>query len=221
MNALKLCCLIAAAAALAFAQSQRGEWTLNRSDTSGRVHFSLQSRDDHHSFDSSSDWNVSDLHGLDLATAAKHDVQFSIVRDAGTIQAEGFVKDGEGAGLFTFEANPQYIQEMEALGFDGITPEQQLAFALHDVSFSYAREMKSLGIKGLDAHKLLACRIFHVDAAFVKELHDAGINVVEAGKLIAFRIHKITPQYIADLRAHGMRNLTADQLIALRIHGIE
>jgi|SRR5581483_124906 len=221
MNAIRLCSLIAATAALALAQNQHGEWTLGPCDTPGKIHFSLQSADDHRSFNSSSDWNISDLHGLDLSIAGKHDVHFTIARDAGSIEAEGFAKDGEGAGLYTFQANPQYIHQMETLGFPGITPEQQLAFALHDVSFSYAREMTSLGIQGLDAHKLLACRIFHVDAAFVKELHDAGINVVEAGKLIAFRIHKVTPQYIADLRAHGMHNLTADQLIALRIHGIE
>ncbi len=208
--------------ALVYGQTQNGEWTLSRSAVPGKIHFSMQSaRDGGHSFSTSSDWNVSELQGLDLTSPGKHDVHFTIARDAGNVEGEGFVRDDEGAGLFTFRANPQYSREMEALGFPGITDEKQMAFALHDVSLAYAREMKGLNLQGLDTNKLLACRIFHVDAAFVKELRAVGVNVPEAGKLIAFRIHRITPEYVEKLRAHGMQNLTADQLVRLRIYGIE
>lgn len=208
--------------AVAYAQTQNGEWTLSRSDVPGKIHFSLQSaRDREHSFSTSSDWNVSDLQGLDLATPGKHDVHFTIARDAGNFEAEGFVRDGEGAGLFTFRANPQYSLQMEALGFPGVTDEKLIAFALHDVTLAYVREMKGLNLQGLDTNKLLACRIFHVDAAFVKELRAAGVNVTGAGKLIALRIHRVTPEYVEKLRAHGMQNLTLQQLVTLRIHGIE
>ncbi len=206
----------------AYAQTQNGEWTMSRSDVPGKIHFSMESaRDGEHSFSNSSDWIVSDFQGLDLSTPGKHDVHFSIRRDAGVIEGEGFIRDGEGAGLFTFHANPQYNRDMEALGFSGLTEQKQMAFAVHDVSLAYAREMKSLGLQGLDARKLLTCRIFHIDAAFVKELRAAGLDVSDAGKLMALRIHRITPEYVEKLRAHGMQNLTIDQLVALRIHGIE
>ena len=243
--------ILAGAAFLANAQTQHGEWTAAPGDTAGKIRFSMESADgEGHSFSNSSDWNPADFQGLDLLTPGKHDVHFTIARDAGTVEGEGFARDGEAAGLYTFRPNPQYASQMAALGFPGVTPEKQMVFALHDVSLAYAREMKSLGIEGLDSHKLLACRIFHVDAEFIKELQSVGINVAGVDKLIAFRIHHVSPDYIKDLarlgyphpdpdqlialrihrvtpeyiekmRSHGMQNLTLDQLIRLRIHGIE
>ena len=232
-------------------QAQSGEWTIGRSSTPGKVRFTLESsRDQEHSFSSSSDWNVTDLQGLDWSTPGKHDVRFTIARDAGTFQGEGFVKDGEGAGLFTFNPNPQYGHEMEALGFSGVTEERLMGFALHDVSLAFARDIHAAGIDKMSADRLIAFRIHRVTPEFIKDLRDAGLNVTEPEKLIAFRIHRVspdlvkelarlgysnpkpeqlialqihrvTPEYIEKMRAHGMQNLTLEQLIRLRIHGIE
>lgn len=205
----------------AYAQTQNGEWTISGSEVPGKVHISFESaRDGEHEFSNSSDWNLSDFQGLDLATPEKHDVHFTLARDAGRLEAEGFARDGQGAGLFTFRANPQYSRDMEALGFPGITDERLFSFALHDVSLAYAREMKGLGLEGLDANKLLACRIFHVDAAFVNELRAAGVNVTSADRLIAFRIHKVTPDFIRDLRSAGLNVTDPDKLVAFRIHKV-
>ncbi len=220
MTALRLS-FVFSAAVLVCAQNQTGEWTLSRSDVAGKVHFSMESASDGHSFSNSSDWNVSDLQGLDLATPGKHDVHFTITRDAGAIDAEGFARESDGAGLYTFRPNPQYSREMESLGFPGVTSERQLAFALHDVSLAYARAMKGAGIDGLDARKLIAFRIHKVTPEYVKELERLGFPHPDPERLIALRIHRVTPEYIEKLRAHGVQNVTLDQLIALRIHGIE
>lgn len=177
--ARRVASLIAVAifATLASAQTQKGEWTLGPSGHPGKFRFTMESTNDHgHSFTSTSDWSISDFHGLDLSTLEKHDVHFTITRDAGTFEAEGFVCDGKGAGLYTFNANPQYVRDMAALGFTGITDEKQVAFALNDVSLAYAREMKGAGIHGLTADKLLACRALHIDAAFANEVRAAVVK---------------------------------------------
>jgi hypothetical protein len=207
------------------AQTQTGEWTLGRSnsqrpDTQGKVRFSLQSSRDSDHFSTSSDWNMSDFHGIDWSTSGKHDVRFTIARDAGTIECEGFLKNGAGAGLFTFNPNERYRGEMQSLGFTGISTGEQLAFAIHDVSLAFAREMKSLGIEGLDTDKLMAFRIHGVSSQFVNDLRTAGLNVNDADKLIAFRIHGVSPQFVKDLRAAGLNISDADKLIAFRIHGV-
>src|SRR6266516_1879525 len=98
------------------AQTQTGEWTLSRSDNASKVRFSLQSSRDGDHFSTSSDWNASDFHGIDWSTSGKHDVRFTIARDAGTIECEGFLKNSEGAGLFTFNSNSSYSSEMQSLG---------------------------------------------------------------------------------------------------------
>ena len=225
-----------------------GTWALDTADEPGRVQLTLQGsgRD---RFNTSSPWLLADLRGLDWAGAAKHDVHFTIQRDAGSIDCEGFVQDQRGSGLFTFTANPRYVAEMAKLGFS-FEDRQLLSATIFDVSFDFARAMKSAAVHGLDAGKLFAFRIHGVtpefirdlraaglEAAeasmliafrihgvtpeFVKDLHGAGVGITDEQKLVAFRIHGVTPQYIEGLRSRGMQNLTLDQLISLRIHGID
>ncbi len=199
-------------------------------------------------FTHGSDWNAADLKGLDLATAAKHDVRFTIARDAGTFEAEGFVSGAEGAGLFKFTPNSSYAANMAAAGFPGVEQEPQLGLALGDVSVAFAREMSALKIEGLDFRRLTAFRVHKVDAAYVKAMRAQGITATKARDLVAFRIHgvtpefagavraqgfaptdkqlvamrihSVTPEYISSLKARGMEKLTLDKVISLKIHGI-
>ncbi|MGA8029382.1 MAG: hypothetical protein WB992_19750, partial [Bryobacteraceae bacterium] len=151
--------LLAGFSSFCAAATQTGDWILRHSDTPGKIHFSVEgSQGRGHDFSNSSDCNSADFQGLDSSTPAKHDVRFTISRDAGEFVCEGFLRNGEGAGLFTFTPNAQYSHEMEALGFPGVTDEKQIGFALHNVSLAFAREMKGAGIEGLDTDKLLAFR---------------------------------------------------------------
>jgi hypothetical protein len=201
---------------------QTGEWTLSSSQNSGKVHFSLQgSRDGNDHFSHSSDWNTSEFEGLSWSAPGRHDVHFTIRRDAGVFDCEGVLRNSEGAGLFTFTPNPEYSRQIESLGYADFDPEKQMSFALFDVSYAFARDMKSLGIAGLDAQKLISFRIFHVDPAFVNAIKTAGLGTPSAEKLVAMRIHHVTPEYIQNMQARGLHDLTVDQLIKLRIHGID
>src|SRR2546429_7234681 len=87
------------------------------------------------------------------------------MRDAGRFECEGFVKDGEGAGIFHFIPDAKYAQEMKALGFEGIDGEKQWAMAVHDVSLKFAREIKARNLQGLDTDKLIAFKIHGVQPA--------------------------------------------------------
>ena len=204
---------------MAFGAVQNGSWSLGPSDQPGSVEFSLQSSGGNDHFNMSSSWKLADLRGLDWAAAAKHDVSFAIARDAGTVDCKGFVQDQHGAGLFTFQPNPQYRPEMAKLGFD-FDDREVFSAALFDVSFDFARAMKSAAVRGLDAGKLIAFRIHGVTPQFVRDLRGAGLEAADAGKLIAFRIHGVSPEFIRDLRSAGIDTADPDKLIAFRIHGV-
>jgi hypothetical protein len=204
---------------LALGAAQSGNWSVESSDQPGSVQFSLQSMQAGDHFSSSSAWKLVDLRGLDWATTAKHDVGFTITRDAGTIEASGFVQDQHGAGLFTFQPNPQYRPEMAKLGFD-FEDRELFSAAVFDVSFEFARAMKSAAVRGLDARKLLAFRIHGVTPQLVRDLRAAGLEAADADKLIAFRIHGVTPEFVNDLHSTGMKVTDEDELIAFRIHGV-
>jgi hypothetical protein len=203
----------------AAAATSTGTWTLDTADEPGKVQFSLQGSSPGDHFNTSSAWLLADLRGLDWPGAAKHDVHFTIQRDAGNIDCEGFVQDHRGSGLFTFKSNPQYAAEMAKLGFS-FEDRQFLSAAIFDVSFNFARAMQSAAVRGLDAGKLFAFRIHGVTPEFIRDLRAAGLEAADADKLIAFRIHGVSPEFIRGLRSAGIDTTDPDKLIAFRIHGV-
>src|ERR1700726_3605909 len=84
------------------AESRGGNWTMGKSSEAGKVEFALIER--HHGGNSSheSDWSMSAFIGVDFSKPGRRDVRFTISRDAGKIECEGFLNDGEGAGIFHF-----------------------------------------------------------------------------------------------------------------------
>jgi hypothetical protein len=209
---LALCPLIALGAI------DNGSWSLASAEQ-GKVQFSFLSSSEGHHFDTSSAWQLADLRGLDWTVAAKHDVHFTIMRDAGTIDCQGFVQDERGAGLFTFQQNQHYVQEMQKLGYS-FKDDDLFSAAIFDVSFEFVRALKNLAVQGLDAAKLLAFRIHGVTPEFVRDLRSAGLEANGADKLIALRIQGVSAQYIQALRGAGISTIDPDELMAFRIHGV-
>jgi hypothetical protein len=194
-----------------------GDWTISKADEAGKVEFSLIEH--HHGGMSNheSDWPASAFEGVNFSQPGRQDVHFVITRDAGKIDCEGFLNDGEGAGIFHFQPDANYPREMQALGFP-LDDQKQFDMAVEDVSLGFARQMKRESLSGLDADKLIAFRIFRVDAAFIDQVRAEGLKISDSDKLVAFRIHGVTPEMIHALhQAHYSPD--EDTLIALRIHG--
>ena len=257
MNSTKatLCALALCSLSLALSQAShaaddfKGSWTLMPSKETGKVRFGLIHLRDGGNSHHESDWPTSTFQGLDLNARGKRDVQFNITRDAGQLRCEGFLNDGEGAGIFHFTPDTKFVQALGALGFTGIDAEKQFAMAVHDVTVDFAKEMMGQNLSGLHSDQLIAFRIFAVTPQFIRELRAEGLSATTSDRLVAFRIHGVTPakiretrksglkpsedqliamqihgvtpEFIADLKLRGMHNLTIDQLVSLRIHGID
>jgi hypothetical protein len=210
-------CLLVAVVKNHAADVRSGDWTIRHSDEAGKVEFSLIEH--HHGGNSNheSDWLMSSFSGVDFSRPGRQDVRFTIARDAGKIDCEGFLNNGEGAGIFHFQPDPNYSGEMRKLGFD-VDDEKQYSMAVQDVSLEFARQMKNEHLTDLDTDKLIAFRIFRVDSAFIEDLRAAGLKISDSDKLVAFRIHGVTPQMIRSLHQAGY-SPDEDTLIAMRIHG--
>jgi len=199
------------------ADRRSGDWTIGKSEEAGKVEFSLIEHHQHGSSSHESDWPASSFQGVDFSKAGRQDVHFTIARDAGKIECEGFLNNGEGAGLFHFQSDPNYAREMQSLGFP-VDDEKQFSMAVQDVSLEFARQMKNEHLSELDTDKLIAFRIFRVDSAFIEALRAEGLKISDADKLVAFRIHGVTPQMVRSLHQAGY-SPDEDTLVAMRIHG--
>lgn len=201
------------------AESRTGDWTLSKSDEPGKVEFALMEHHQGHTSNHQSTWPASAFQGVDFSKPGRQDVHFTITRDAGKIDCEGFLNDGEGAGLFHFLPDTNYAREMQALGFPLDSDEdKQFSMAVQDVSLEFARQMKDEHLSGLDADKLMSFRIFRVDSAFIHALRSEGLQISDSDKLVAFRIHGVTPEMVRSLHQAGYKP-DEDTLIAMRIHG--
>jgi hypothetical protein len=210
-------CMLGAVAKSRAAESRSGDWTIRKSGEAGKVEFSLF---EHHAGGTSShesDWPVTSFIGVDFSNPGRQDVRFTLSRDAGKIECEGFLNNGEGAGIFHFQPDPNYLHEMNSLGF-AVDEDRQYNMAVEDVSLDFVRQMKGEQLTNLDTDKLLAFRIHGVDARFVEDLRAAGLKIFDSDKLVAFRIHGVTPQMVRFLRESGY-SPDEDLLVAMRIHG--
>jgi hypothetical protein len=194
-----------------------GSWAISKSDEAGKVEFALMEHRRDGSSNHQSSWPASIFQGVDFSKPGRQDVRFTIARDAGKIECEGYLNDGEGAGIFHFQPDANYPREMQSLGFT-VDEEKQFAMAVQDVSLAFAREMKSEHISDLDADKLIAFRIFGVDKAFIEALRAEGLKISDANKLVAFRIHGVSAQMVRSLHQAGY-SPDEDTLVAMRIHG--
>src|SRR5688572_17611453 len=72
-------------------------------------------------------------------------VQFQLKRDAGTFNFEGWFRQGNGSGHFTFTPNASFAAELNRQGFGKPNDDQLLSMALNDVGFNLINELKAQG----------------------------------------------------------------------------
>lgn len=200
---------------------------------------------------SSNGISLNELQGLtrQQATGARTDVNFRIVREAGTFQCEGFFQEGRGAGHWTLTPNQSFVSTMRSRGYENLSEDDLFSAALFDINIKaiedlkatgydrlsfeelveasifkvtgdFAREMKSAGFENLAFKQLVEARIFKVDSQYAKEVQGMGFGAQPFKTLVEMRIFKITPEFVSEMRSLNFDNLSLRQLIDLRIHKV-
>ncbi|HEY9405071.1 MAG TPA: hypothetical protein VIQ24_20635 [Pyrinomonadaceae bacterium] len=200
---------------------------------------------------SSNGISLGELQGLtrQQISAARTDVNFRLVREAGTFQCEGIFREGKGAGHWTLTPSQSFVSAMQSRGYDNLSEDDLFSAALFDINIKtiedlkaagydrlsfkqlveasifkvtgdFARELKSAGLENLSFKELVEARIFKVDAQYVKEVQAMGFERQPLKTLVEMRIFKITPEYIREMRSMGFANLTLKQLTEMRIHSV-
>jgi hypothetical protein len=216
------CCSLAAALGVQNTPSITGQWLIDGRPVDGKIQLTLQgNRGSFGHFSSSSTLPLDQLRGLSRGQmdSAGTNVKFEIVRDAGTFACEGYFKNGNGSGAFTFTPNQGFISGMQSLGYDGLSKEKVFAMALHDVTLSYARDLRGLGLDRVSSDQLIAMRIHRVAIEYVKAMKSLGYGELSPDNLVAMRIHDVSAEFAGELKTLGF-NCSIDQMVAMRIHGV-
>lgn len=166
-----------------------------------------------------------ELQGLTAAQFASTSgtpVRFRLVRDAGTIDCDGIVRQQRGTGDCRFAPNAAFAGELARRGVRRPTDEQQFQLALHDADLAVLDELKRQGYAMPTPDDLVETGIFGITFARLRALDGAGYRAGTVDKLVEMSIHGVTPEYIRDMAAIGpsYRRLPVDQLVEMRIHGV-
>jgi uncharacterized protein (UPF0335 family) len=174
------------------------------------------------SYTTSDDIARSELQGFpsDASSAAKVNVNFRIVREAGTFDCEGYFSAGKGAGFWTLTPNPNFISTMRARGYDNLTEEDLLRAALHNLTTKFIEDLKSVGYDRLEFRQLLRAASHEITPAYVRELQTAGYSGLSMDELIRARNHEIDSQYVKEVQAMGFDKQPLESLIRLKNHEI-
>ncbi|HVQ27945.1 MAG TPA: M56 family metallopeptidase [Vicinamibacteria bacterium] len=113
-----------------------------------------------------------------------------------------------------------YVKALGEAGYRNLTPEQLLSLRAQGVSAEYAREMKKQGMDGLSLSDLLSLRAQGVTSDYVAEMKGAGYDDLSVSKLLALRAQGVSGEYAAELKTLGYEGLSVNKLMALRAQGV-
>lgn len=173
-----------------------------------------------------SGFNYSDLQGLTREQTQNGNVNFRIVREAGTVECEGTFTNGKGSGTFRFTPNMSYVQGMKSRGFDfeksssrgsDSVEERLLSASLIDVTTSLADDLRSVGFGNLDIDDLFKAAIFKIDSKFMAEMKATGFPNLTMEDLVKARIFKIDADYVRQVNDMGFAEKDFEKLVKFRI----
>ena len=197
----------------------QGTWELRPAKAAGLVHLRVVERNNTHG----RDVPIASLEGLTEAqlSGAGGPVQFRITRDAGTLQFEGVLRNGVGAGTFSFTPNPAFPAELAKRGFARPTAREQYQLARADIGYAFLDELNRLGYAKPDTAGLVTAGQHGVDTTYLREMGALGYALGSLPPLVTLRDHGVTPDYVRGMAQEGYAKLPADTLRQARDHGVD
>ncbi|MBW3655420.1 MAG: M56 family metallopeptidase, partial [Gemmatimonadetes bacterium] len=123
-------------------------------------------------------------------------------------------------GMRAVGVNAEYIRQMRAAGYTGLSSDALISMRAVGVTPEYAREMNGLGWGRLTADELTGLRAVGVTTAWLADMRRAGVEVRSADEATGMRAVGVDAQFIAQMRALGFTRLSADDLTGMRAVGV-
>ena len=210
--------------ARAQAASYSGTWSAD-GVSNGTVHLRLDYRHadatGNEEWSESNDVPLSTLRGVnvsDFASSGEHK-GFTIVRDAGSMHADGWFARGSGSGSWTFEPSGSFRNDLARRGAGTPSEEQQFQLAMSGFKIATLDMLLKSGFERPSVNDLVAMGEHGVNEAYIEAAKNIPLRPKSIGTLIRMRDHGVDAKYAAQMLARDPK-LTSDDLIELRDHGV-
>jgi hypothetical protein len=203
-----------------------GQWTADVRDAAGeKIQFNFRSASDdgRNEFNYGRTMKLSDFQGLNIAdatSAAKTNVSFTIVREAGTIACEGTFSQGLGAGFWKFSPSASFVSAMSSRGYGNLTDSDLVRAAFNNLTIKYTDELRAAGFEKLTFDDLARAASHQITVAYINDLRGMGFNGLTMSDVIRASNHDIDRSFAGDMRSAGFVSLSLEDLIRLKNHDI-
>jgi hypothetical protein len=219
------CALLLASLAPALAEEYSGTWTLEHSSEPGSVQLGLRyqktTASGNQEWDESRSVSWSDLRGVTSADLDSNGVSksFSIVRDAGSFQAQGSLSRGHGAGVWTFAPSASFNDQLRRRGIGTADAHQQFELAMSGFQLGTLDQLLASGFQRPSVADLVSMVEHGVSDRYIQELRGVGLHPNSAQALIRLRDHGVGGSFAAAVMK-AFPGTTVDELVKLRDHGV-
>ena len=137
--------------------------------------------------------------------SAGSNVQFQLVREAGTFNCEGWFKDGKGSGHFVFSPSAAFSAELVRRGYPAPTEAQQFSLAMEDARIALLDELNAQGYDRPSLEGFVRMAQHGVTIDYAREMKSLGYMVKSTEMLTRMVDHGVTTEAIKDLDALGFK----------------
>jgi hypothetical protein len=161
---------------------------------------------------SSSIFQLSELKGLTKDMKG----EFTLTREAGTMNFEGKFEGNNGMGSYKFIADKNFTAAMAKEGVTVANESDIMVFFMVNVKVSYVKMLKKNGYKDIDKDQLIPLAALDVNEEYINSIKQSDIPDFDLDNLIPFKSMGIDKAYVDEIRQAGYKNITADNIIALK-----
>ena len=145
---------------------------------------------------------------------------FSITREAGTIDFTGRFEGNSGMGRYKFTGNKSFTDFLRTEGIDASEEEDLMAFFMVDLKKEYVGMLKKQGYSNMGKHELLPLAALKVDEAYIASMKKNGFNGLAIHELISLKALGVDNDFIQEIRKAGYTQVTPNQLVTFKAQGI-
>jgi hypothetical protein len=156
----------------------------------------------------------------DQVMSSGANVRFQLKRDAGTFNFEGWFKEGNGSGHFTFSPSSSFAAELARQGFGRPTDEQLLSLAMSDTGQAFINELRAQGYDTSTAEQLVRLGNHGVRLEYLQGLKSLGYSVKTTELVVRMKDHGVSLSFIRELAGLGYSNLSPEELVRTKDHGV-
>jgi hypothetical protein len=184
---------------------------------SDRVQFNFQNTDDPNSHNmNGSSFSLAELPNLPRNGQG----DFSLKRDAGTMEFTGRFDGDQGMGRYKFTADPTFADYLKGQGIEPGDDEDRMVLFFVNASRSYVADLKAEGYSSISRNDLIPLAALKVDRDYIRSLKSAGMENISLHDLIPLRSLGVDKAYIEDIRK-VYPNVSASRLISLKAQGVD